>query len=347
MGKKAWGYKKTISFFHFILKQRKIDRKLAYRQFKIIESEKPDRVVFNGKSAYPVIWGLKNKGKTTWLISFPYMHYVKNHSHIAFAGNYGAAINKLSYLFVQLIMAKAVFDAKKWLNIAGKLSLREVLNVFKCGKSIYAISPTLIPEANNWAKDIRVLGYHKSNCSGKWHPGSPLLEFMDKHTKLIFVTFGSMVSNEPEKKTQIILDILERNKIPAIVDIGAGGLIEPPKYNQELVFFVKEIPYERIFDKIYAVIHHGGSGTTHLGLKYGCPTLIIPHITDQFEWDRAISEKGLGPKGVNIEKITAQRLEPKVIDLFDNQSYIKKAGLIKELISKEDFTDDLVDFIKS
>lgn len=345
MGKSGWNCKRIISFFNYILEQRKIDKELVSKQYQIIETEKPDRIVYNGKSAYPVIWELKNKGKTTWLISFPYMHYVKNHSHIAFAGNYGTIINKLSYLFVQLIMVKAVFDAKKWLNITDKFSKKEVFNIFKCGKSIYAISPTLFPRSDKWQKNIKVLGYQQIIASNKWSPKDTLINFLNIHKKILFITFGSMVSNEPEKKTKIILEILEQNKIPAIINTSAGGFIKPNKYNSELIYFVTHIPYDWIFDKIYAVIHHGGSGTTHMGLRYGCPTLIIPHITDQFEWNNIIFNKGVGPKGINIEKITSKNLEYKVIDLFENQTYKEKAELIKRQMSKESFTENLVNMI--
>ena len=62
------------------------------------------------------------------------------------------------------------------------------------------------------------------------------------------------------------------------------------------------------FPKIYAVIHHGGSGTTHQGLKYGCATMIIPHIIDQFVWNKIIYNIGAGPKGIKVDKITTKNL---------------------------------------
>ena len=347
MEKKGWSLKKISSFYHFILKQRKIDKELANKLFQIIETEKPDRIVYNGKSAYPVIWELENRGKTTWLIYFPYMHYVKNHSHIVFvAGNYGTIINKLSYFLVQLVLVKAVFDTKKWLNITDKLSLKDVLNVFKYGKSIYTISPTLFSGSENWSKDIKILGYQKLVTLNKWKPKDSLLDFIDKHKKILFITFGSMISSEPEKKTNIIIEMLERNKIPAIINTAAGGFIEPKLYNSEIIYFVEQIPYDWIFERVYAVIHHGGSGTTQMGLKSGCPTLIIPHfITDQSVWNKIIFYKGLGPKGINIEKITSKKLEPKIIDLFENPTYKDGAELIKKQMAKEDFTKDLINTI--
>jgi len=115
--------------------------------------------------------------------------------------------------------------------------------------------------------------------------------------------------------------------------------------NSELVYFVSQIPYEWIFPKMYAVIHHGGSGTTHLGIKYGCATMIIPHIVDQFVWDRMISDLGVGPKGIKISKINVENLEPKIMELLNNRCFKEKSEEIGNQMKKEDFKDELYNTI--
>ena len=92
---------------------------------------------------------------------------------------------------------------------------------------------------------------------------------------------------------------------------------------------------------MYAVMHHGGSGTTHLALKYGCATLIIPHFIDQFIWDEIISELGLGPKGVKISRIRIKNLEPKVLGLLNNRSFKERCERMGDQLGKEDFKKEL------
>ena len=150
-----------------------------------------------------------------------------------------------------------------------------------------------------------------------------------------------MINPEPKLKTKIILEILERNKIPAIINTAYGGLIKPDKLNSELICFVSQIPYDWIFPKMYAVIHHGGAGTTHLAIKYGCATMIIPHMIDQFVWDKMIFDMGVGPKGVKISRITNKNLELKVLELFNNRSFKEKSVKIGNQMKKEDFKDEL------
>ena len=150
-----------------------------------------------------------------------------------------------------------------------------------------------------------------------------------------------MPNPEPKQKTKIILEIIEQNKIPAIINTASGGLVKPDKFNSELIYFVSQISYDWIFPKMYAVIQHGGAGTTHLAIKYGCATMIIPHFMDQFVWDKITFDMGVGPKGVKISKITNKNLEPKVLELLNNRSYKEKSAKIADLMKNENFIDEI------
>ena len=46
------------------------------------------------------------------------------------------------------------------------------------------------------------------------------------------------------------------------------------------------IPHDWLFDKdrVSAVVHHGGAGTTAIGLAKGRPTVVVPFFGDQAFW---------------------------------------------------------------
>jgi sterol 3beta-glucosyltransferase len=96
---------------------------------------------------------------------------------------------------------------------------------------------------------------------------------------------------------------------------------------------------------VYGVIHHGGSGTTHLGLRHGCATMIIPHIIDQFVWNRIIAQNGAGPAGVRIGRVTTGNLEPRILELMHNHAFKRKAEQIAKQMAGEDFREELYRFI--
>lgn len=345
MGAGGSGWQKFTATLRLAVNQGEANKELAFKQYELVERENPDKIIYNGKAVYPVLWGLKNEGKTVFISPIPYMHYVEGHAHIAFNTNLGAFLNKLTFSLAHFGMVTTTMMAKKWLKLKDKVSRRSIREFLKFNKSVYTISPALFPRPEHWHENLQVLGYHERDKTVDWQPDDELQAFLSKHSKILFVTFGSMLNTSPEEKTRVILDILERNQIPAIINTASGGLVEPENYDPEMVHFVNRIPYDWIFPKMYAVIHHGGSGTTHMGLKHGCATMIVPHIIDQFAWNSIVSALGAGPKGDKIGKINGNNLQPKILDLWKNPSYKKKAGKIAASMNKEDFREEIYRFV--
>ena len=339
------GLRKIFAFIKLAMNSTGPNKEKEIKLYELIKKEKPDRVLYNSKTTYPIIWEYKNSGRTTFLSPFPYLHYVKGHSFLVFGKNYGEFFNKLTFKLYDFGAATAALTTKKWLHIEDKIKRTELQSIVHCRRFIYTISPSLFPRPDYWESNIKVLGHHAVKKKTYWKPEKELSEFIDRNEKIIFITFGSMTNPEPERKTKIILETLERNKIAAIINTASGGLVKPDNFKSEFIYFVSQIPYDWVFPKMYAVIHHGGSGTTHLALKYGCATLIIPHFIDQFIWDEVISELGLGPKGIKISRMTNKNLEPKVLELLRNSSFKERSERIGSQLGKEDYKEELYNTI--
>lgn len=75
---------------------------------------------------------------------------------------------------------------------------------------------------------------------------------------------------------------MKESGVRALVSAGWGGLggVDIPSN----VFIMGNVPHDWLFDKVAAVVHHGGAGTTAIGLKKGCPTLVVPFFGDQHFW---------------------------------------------------------------
>jgi sterol 3beta-glucosyltransferase len=334
-----------INKFFAIIKlarnQKGATKEKELKLYELINQERPDRIVYHSSTVYPVIWECKNRGKTILVSPFPGFHYVKGHALLGFSNNYGEFFNKLTFRLYDFGAVVAPLIFKKMLKIKDKITLNHLKNIIQSRKFIYTISPGLFPRPGYWENNVKILGHQELKRKTDWKPEKKLTEFITKYEKILFITFGSMVNPEPELKTKKIIEILEQNKIPAIINTADGGLIKPDNFASELIYFVSQIPYDWIFPKMYAVIHHGGSGTTHLAIKYGCATMIIPHLFDQFVWDKIISDLGVGPKGIKIKKINNKNLEPKILELLNNRSYKEKSEKIGEQMQKEDFKDEL------
>lgn len=341
----ATGFKKFVGTLKLAMNQSESNKELLFKQKKIIEEENPDRILYNGKAVYPILWKLKTNRSIIFICPLPYMHYVKGNTHIAFNSNFGTYFNKLSFSLAHFGMVTTLKLCLKWLKSKEKYRRRDILNILRYNKSIYTISPTLFPRPAEWHKDLKVLGYHQKDQNLDWNPPDGLIEFINNHDKILFITLGSMTNYAPKKITRIIIEILESNKMPAIINTASGGLVQPEQYDSELIHYVSQIPYDWILPKMYGAIHHGGSGTTHMSIKYGCATMIIPHIIDQFVWNRIVSDLGAGPKGIKINKVRKRNLEPLIMDLFNTSSYKMKARELAKQMQKEDFEDELYDTI--
>ncbi|KAK4438268.1 O-mycaminosyltylonolide 6-deoxyallosyltransferase [Sesamum alatum] len=56
------------------------------------------------------------------------------------------------------------------------------------------------------------------------------------------------------------------------------------------------IPYNWLFPRCAAAIHHGGSGSTAAALHAGIPQVICPFILDQFYWAERMFWLGVAPE---------------------------------------------------
>src|SRR5690606_31591941 len=126
----------------------------------------------------------------------------------------------------------------------------------------YTVSPSLFPKPSYWPDTAHVVGYFERDKTSHWEPTAALKQFIDTHEKIVFISFGSMTNSDPAGKTATIV-----NGIPAIIGISGGGL-ERSADVPEHVMFVESVPYDWLFPQVHAVVHHGGSGTTHTAIKY-------------------------------------------------------------------------------
>lgn len=343
---------KKISLWK-IAKYRKVfldslvfSRELVDRQSEIVAKVKPDKIIYNGLTNYPVIWSIENPNKAILLLPIPYLyHYVKDHSFLLFNKDYGPVKNKWTYQLAHYMISKGIALVARKSNIDEEISFSKIRKVIKQNKTLYSISRVVFPQPEYWDDHSKVLGFHHRSLASYWEPDQEVLDFLAKHDKIVFVTFGSMTNNNPDGITRIFLDIFKKHQIPAIFNTSSGGLVTPTEYDQASFLFTHFIPYDWILRRVYCVIHHGGSGTTHYGLKSGCPTMIVPHIFDQFAWNRLICSHGLGPKGPSINRFKRKNAEPKILDLYNNVGYKEKADKVALEMNNEDLKKDLYQFI--
>ncbi|VFQ86297.1 unnamed protein product [Cuscuta campestris] len=187
----------------------------------------------------------------------------------------------------------------------------------------YIWSPHLVPKPKDWGPKIDVVGFCFLDLASKYEPPESLVSWLRAGQKPIYIGFGSLPVQEPEKMTKIIVEALQRTGQRGIINKGWGGLgnLAEPK---DFVYLLDNCPHDWLFLQCSAVVHHGGAGTTAAGLRAACPTTIVPFFGDQPFWGDRVHARGVGPQPIPVEEFSLNKLigaiefmlDPKVICCF-------------------------------
>ncbi|KAK9286929.1 hypothetical protein L1049_015337 [Liquidambar formosana] len=67
-------------------------------------------------------------------------------------------------------------------------------------------------------------------------------------------------------------------------------------FSGRLFYFSGMVPYDWLFPRCSAAIHHGGSGSTAAALRAGIPQVLCPFMLDQFYWAERMFWLGVSPE---------------------------------------------------
>jgi vancomycin aglycone glucosyltransferase len=161
------------------------------------------------------------------------------------------------------------------------------------------------------------------DCIGCLHPFSqaPLPEkledFLGAGPAPVYIGFGSMTDPDPRRSTALLLEAIRRAGVRAIISegwAGLGGLALPSD-----VMVVGAVDHSTLFQKVSAIVHHGGAGTTTTAARAGRPQVIVPHVLDQFHWAARVQRLGIGPAPLLRRKLTVEGLASSLRAVDENE----------------------------
>ncbi len=300
----GWSRLKTI--LKLLRSTKHIQQQLIRDQKTADDAFKPDSIIYHIKCVYPVIAALRYKRKTALLSPVPcLLHPVDHEPAIGFGKPRSTWWNRMTYsianyaLINQAILGYGNPVLKEWKE---KPLQKKELKCFLLDELPieFAISKELFPRPKNWPQHVVVTQFRERNKTQGWNPSNELLTFLEKYPEPLYVGFGSMINGKPKEIGRMIIESCSELNQPVLINTSWGG-IELGKDIPEHVFVISDIPYDWLFGKVKAVVHHGGSGTTHSALRFKKKQLIIPHIADQYLWNRLIHKAGYGPIGFPIK----------------------------------------------
>ncbi|KAI0870419.1 sterol glucosyltransferase [Hypoxylon argillaceum] len=170
----------------------------------------------------------------------------------------------------------------------------------------YCWSPSLIPKPFDWPEHIDVCGFFFREPP-QYTPSDELREFLKRGPPPVYIGFGSIVVDNPAELTRIILEATRAVGVRALISRGWSNLGNADDADDH-VMYLDDCPHEWLFQHVSAVVHHGGAGTTACGLRYGCPTTVVPFFGDQPFWGTMIAAAGAGPEPIPHKSLTRDNL---------------------------------------
>ena len=191
----------------------------------------------------------------------------------------------------------------------------------------------MIAPPADWSNAI-VTGYWQLEPPSNWQPPAALEAFLANGEAPIYIGFGSMSSRDPAQTAELIVTALKQTGTRAILQSGWGGFKATDL--PDAVLSVESVPHSWLFNKVAAVVHHGGAGTTAAGLRAGVPSLVIPFFGDQGFWGERVAQLGVGPSPIPRKALTAQSLAQAIQTMTVNSEMRTRAAELGARIRTED-----------
>jgi len=167
-------------------------------------------------------------------------------------------------------------------------------SVWRDHPMVYGVSPALLPTPADWPANARLCGQWLAPAPA-WTPPPALVNFLAAGAAPVYIGFGSMTGFDNARLLDALVEAMAGQRVlfhPGWSGIDAAAL--PDNF-----FAIGDTPHDWLFPRTAAVIHHGGSGTSHSAARAGVPSIVVPFAGDQFFWAERLRLAGVAPDAVN------------------------------------------------
>ena len=194
---------------------------------------------------------------------------------------------------------------------------------------VLATSAALHPDA---APDLHRVGWWADPAPVRPLPRT-LVTHLDAHgdATAVLLALGSMPTVSPDHQADRLASAARRLGRPAVVQVA--GARPGPRGG---AYVVGDVDHRALLPRVAAVVHHGGSGTTHAVTAAGVPHVVVPHLGDQPHYARQVHRAGLGPAPLPWVRATDRALAARLARVLQERGYAERARSAAALMAGED-----------
>lgn len=211
---------------------------------------------------------------------------------------------------------------------------------------LYGISAHFLERPNDWPVNHHLTGFWFSD---HFQPVPEDTEqFINDGAPPILVTFGSMPL--PKNLSNLIIEAAQKLNQRFLIVKGWGDLDIVELSNSENIKIINPMPFETLFSKVKAIVHHGGIGTVAECLRAGKPMFICPAVYplgDQYFWGDLAYKKGVGVKPVPLSQLGPNIFMKRIKELVSNDALYHNSRKMSALIQEENGLEMAVELIET
>jgi sterol 3beta-glucosyltransferase len=196
--------------------------------------------------------------------------------------------------------------------------------------NLIPVSRYVIAQNPYWEEKNKVVGYWYNQED--YVPDDTLTYFLESGDKPIILALGAMSFEEgnEKEKLDVFVQAFEKTGMRAVIQGFKKTLTEYEL--PETMISVSAIPHSWLFSNGYCVIHHGGFGTSASSMLYGIPSIVIPHVLDQFALAERLYHLNVAVKPIKAGELTVEKVASAIEDMKIN--YLKISSNVSELSQK-------------
>ncbi len=264
----------------------------------------------------------------------------------------GAWFNPLWWTLAGMVINRLFLgDSNVWrarLDLPPKRDqLREIF--LGADLDLIASSPQLFPAPADWPASYRQCGFFDLPEDSRGDPiPAEVANFIAASAAPLFITFGSLMPMDAatlKAHLAIFTAALRLTGRRAIVQLPARWSGALPQSDH--ILMVRFISHRRVFPRCAMIVHHGGAGTTHTAMRAGVPSIVIPHLADQFFWGERLFQLGAAPRPIPLRKLNAQRLATAIEVVSASSAMRERARGLSEVMRKENGVGEAVALIEN
>lgn len=253
-------------------------------------------------------------------------------------------LNRFTYQLADLglaMMNPAIREFRATVGLATDV-LKKPLNL-----ELYGISETFLPKPSDFPTDVFFTGFWNGESTESLDKDT--LAFTSTEKKTIVVTFGSMPFNLDFDLNNVLSAIAKSMNLNILV-VKGWGFKNSADNESNTVKYIDSAPFDSLFPKVDAVVHHGGIGTLAACLRAGVPSLSCPVIYpmgDQYFWGNHAYKIGCAVKPIPLKKLTVKALSDSITEMLTDETIRKNCDIISKKLALENGAKRAAEIVES